>query len=96
MDDFGNDRIRTLTPWEFMFGALKPGRAAIATRRAKWDPEYQERHGIPFIIAVRDHDRAGILAAFERRLGNDTAQERAEALRQVERIAELRLKALLP
>jgi D-alanine-D-alanine ligase len=42
----GNDRIRTLTPWEFMFGALKPGRAAIATRRAKWDPEYQERHGI--------------------------------------------------
>jgi D-alanine-D-alanine ligase len=42
----GNDRIRTLTPWEFMFGELKAGRAAIATRKAKWDSEYQERHGI--------------------------------------------------
>ncbi|HET8691467.1 MAG TPA: hypothetical protein VFM30_05010, partial [Steroidobacteraceae bacterium] len=42
----GNERIRTLTPWEFLFGELKPGRAAIATRKAKWDREYQLRHGI--------------------------------------------------
>ena len=42
----GNERIRTLTPWEFMFGELKPGRAAIATRKAKWDRKYQKRHGI--------------------------------------------------
>ncbi len=42
----GNDRIRTLTPWEFIFGELKPGRAAIATRKAKWDRAYQKRHGI--------------------------------------------------
>ena len=55
---------------------------------------YVARHGFPFIVAVRDHDRAGILAAMERRLGNDTAAERAEAERQVERIARLRLEAL--
>jgi D-alanine-D-alanine ligase len=42
----GNERIRTLTPWEFLFGELKPGRAAIATRKAKWDRAYQTRHGI--------------------------------------------------
>ena len=42
----GNERIRTLTPWEFMFGELKDGRAAIATRKAKWDRAYQERHKI--------------------------------------------------
>jgi len=42
----GNERIRTLTPWEFIFGELKPGRAAIATRKAKWDRSYQKRHGI--------------------------------------------------
>jgi D-alanine-D-alanine ligase len=42
----GNDRIRTLTPWEFIFGELKAGRAAIATRKAKWDRAYQARHGI--------------------------------------------------
>jgi OHCU decarboxylase len=57
---------------------------------------YTGRHGFPFIVAVRDHDRAGILKAFERRVGNDTAAERAEALAQVARIAELRLRAVLP
>jgi OHCU decarboxylase len=57
---------------------------------------YVEKHGFPFIIAVRDHDKPGILAAFERRIGNDRATEFAEACRQVERIARLRLKDLLP
>nr|WP_216665509.1 allantoinase PuuE [Pseudoruegeria sp. HB172150] len=57
--------------------------------------EYTDKHGFPFIIAVRDHDKPGILAAFERRIGNDRATEFAEACRQVERIAELRLKELL-
>ena len=42
----GNERIRTLPPWEFIFGELKSGRAAIATRKAKWDRAYQKRHGI--------------------------------------------------
>ncbi len=42
----GNERIRTLPPWEFMFGELKSGRAGIATRKAKWDRAYQKRHGI--------------------------------------------------
>ncbi|MBF9061050.1 allantoinase PuuE [Rhodobacterales bacterium HKCCSP123] len=52
---------------------------------------YTGKFGFPFIIAVRDHDKAGILAAFERRLGQDRETEFAEACRQVERIAELRL-----
>ncbi|RMH47008.1 MAG: allantoinase PuuE [Alphaproteobacteria bacterium] len=52
---------------------------------------YVERHGFPFIIAVRDHDKQGILEAFRRRLDNDTEAEFAEACAQVERIAELRL-----
>ena len=57
---------------------------------------YVAKHGFPFIIAVRDHDKAGILAAFQRRLANDTDTEFAAACVQVERIAELRLQALLP
>jgi 2-oxo-4-hydroxy-4-carboxy--5-ureidoimidazoline (OHCU) decarboxylase len=44
---------------------------------------------------VRDHDKAGILAAFRRRIDNDRETEFAEACRQVERIAELRLMDLL-
>ena len=55
---------------------------------------YAARHGFPFIIAVRDHDKAGILAAFRRRIEHDRETEFAEACRQVERIARLRLEAL--
>ena len=58
--------------------------------------DYVAKHGFPFIIAVKDHDKAGILRAFERRISNDSATEFAEACRQVERIAMLRLESLLP
>ena len=57
---------------------------------------YTAKFGFPFIIAVRDHDKAGILAAFRRRLDQDRDSEFAEACKQVERIALLRLKAILP
>ena len=57
---------------------------------------YVKKHGFPFIIAVRDHDKSSILAAFERRIDNDRDTEFDEACRQVERIAEFRLKDLLP
>jgi len=55
---------------------------------------YTEKFGFPFIIAVRDHDKASILAAFERRIDHDRDTEFAEACRQVERIAELRLMSM--
>ena len=53
--------------------------------------QYVARHGFPFIIAVRDYDKTSILAAFHQRIENDRAAEFAEACKQVERIAELRL-----
>lgn len=56
---------------------------------------YTNKHGFPFIIAVRDHDKSSILAAFERRMDQDTPTEFAEACRQVERIARLRLEDML-
>ncbi|WP_449421119.1 2-oxo-4-hydroxy-4-carboxy-5-ureidoimidazoline decarboxylase [Sedimentitalea todarodis] len=55
-----------------------------------------KKHGLPFIIAVRDNSKASIKEAFVRRIGNHRATEFAKALRQVERIAELRLRDLLP
>lgn len=57
---------------------------------------YTKVFAFPFIIAVRDHDKAGILAAFHRRLEHSWESEFTEACRQVERIAYLRLKDLLP
>lgn len=53
---------------------------------------YVAQFGFPFIIAVRDHDKASILGAFHARLSNPRVREFAEACRQVERIALHRLK----
>lgn len=55
---------------------------------------YTSRFGFPFIIAVRDHNKAEILSAFERRLGNSQETEFLTACAQVERIALLRLQAM--
>jgi OHCU decarboxylase len=66
------------------------------SRFQRLNEEYVARHGFPFIIAVRDHDKAGILHAFERRIANDSATEFLAACTQVERIAALRLKDQLP
>ena len=57
---------------------------------------YVGKFGFPFIIAVKGTTKAEILAAFETRIGNDRAAEFTTACKQVERIALLRLKDLLP
>jgi OHCU decarboxylase len=57
---------------------------------------YTEKFGFPFIIAVKGLDKDDILAAFETRVGNSTDEEFETAKTQVERIALLRLNALLP
>ncbi len=56
---------------------------------------YKARFGIPFIIAVKDHTKPAILAAFEARLKNTADQEMAAALTQIERIARIRLEQLV-
>lgn len=62
----------------------------------KLNEEFTTKHGFPFIIAVRDHDKSSIIEAFYRRIKNDSEAEFDEACRQVERIAYLRLKDMLP
>lgn len=52
---------------------------------------YTARFGFPFILAVRGLDRSAIIQQFAQRLENTPADEFAEALRQIERIASLRL-----
>jgi beta-ureidopropionase / N-carbamoyl-L-amino-acid hydrolase len=57
---------------------------------------YNERHGFPFVLAVRGPrgtglSKAEIIATFQRRLGNPPDHERAECLRNIHRIAEIRL-----
>ena len=56
---------------------------------------YQSKFGFPFIIAVKGHNKTSILQAFRTRLENDEAQEKAEALKQIYRIAQFRLEDLI-
>ncbi|MEZ5474226.1 MAG: hypothetical protein R3E72_04380 [Steroidobacteraceae bacterium] len=42
----GNDRLQNFPVWELDFGTLSDVQAGIATRKVKWDPDYQRRHGI--------------------------------------------------
>lgn len=55
---------------------------------------YRAKFGFPFIIAVRGRGRDEILAAFERRLGNDAAAETEAALQEVFAISGMRLERL--
>ena len=60
---------------------------------------YNARFGFPFILAVKGANgkgltRQGIIATFARRLKHQRTDEIAECLRQIKRIAELRLNEL--
>ncbi len=57
---------------------------------------YREKFGIPFIMAVKGQTKEDILECFRRRIMNDAETEFAHALAQIERIALLRLKDILP
>lgn len=56
---------------------------------------YRARHGFPFIIAARLHDKQQILRAMRGRLGGDTSGEIDEALTQIGIITRFRIEALL-
>jgi len=69
------------------------------TALQKLNADYNAKFGFPFILAVKGPDGKGytrqqIIAIFSRRLKNCRADELAEDLRQIDRIAELRLNEL--
>jgi 2-oxo-4-hydroxy-4-carboxy-5-ureidoimidazoline decarboxylase len=58
---------------------------------ARLNAAYRERFGFPYIVCVRLHSKAGIVADFAARLCHDEATERRRALDEIGRIAWLRL-----
>ncbi len=61
-------------------------------RLTQLNAEYVAKFGFPFIIAVRGHSRASIIAALAQRVAGDARDaELQECLRQIDRIALLRL-----
>ncbi|KRC02980.1 allantoate amidohydrolase [Duganella sp. Root198D2] len=66
----------------------------------KLNADYNAKFGFPFILAVKGPTgqgltREAVIATFARRLKNQKADETAECLRQIHRIAEIRLNDLL-
>ena len=76
---------------EQAFAGLDRLSAAEFARFHDLNAAYRQRFGFPFIICVRLTDKAGILAAMQRRLENDRATEIATALTQIGEIVRLRL-----
>jgi OHCU decarboxylase len=73
-------------------GAGLPGMAeAQRAELGALNEAYESRFGFPFIVAVKGLSTGDIIARCRARLENDAATEREEALRQVLRIAGLRL-----
>lgn len=64
-------------------------------RFTQLNTHYTEKFGFPFIVAVKGLDRHDILAAFESRIHNSNEAEFSAACQQVEKIARLRLDAML-
>ena len=71
---------------------LAADRAAVIEQM---NAEYRTRFGFPFILCVRRHTRASVMEQFRRRLANDPALERQQALAEIARITALRLVALV-
>ena len=56
---------------------------------------YRDRFQFPFIVAVKEHTKTSILAAFRQRLTHDSETERQTALMEIAKIANYRLTALV-
>ena len=64
-------------------------------RFQKYNACYRERFGFPFVICARLNKKKAILDALPVRLQNSREQEIEAALREIFKIAELRLKDLV-
>ena len=55
---------------------------------------YKDRFGMPFVICVGEHDKGSIIAAAQERVRNEPDAELATALREVAKIAKLRMERM--
>ncbi len=65
------------------------------TRFRQHNTDYRARFGFPLVICARKNKKDAILNAFPVRLQNSRETEIAEALAQIDQIAELRLRDLI-
>lgn len=61
----------------------------------KLNNAYKAKFGFPFIVAVKNHTKDSIFAAFEQRLENSVNQEFESAIAEIYQIAQFRLSAIV-
>lgn len=64
----GTSRMQVLPTWELVFRNMPPGDALIATRKAKWDLDYQKRHEIDSQAARLPPEVEGRIAKVSKRV----------------------------
>jgi 2-oxo-4-hydroxy-4-carboxy-5-ureidoimidazoline decarboxylase len=85
-------RISDASTGEQAAAGLQQLSAEESARLERLNRAYREKFNFPFLYAVKGGTKYDILQALERRLENPADDEFAEALRQVYRIAEFRLR----
>jgi D-alanine-D-alanine ligase len=64
----GNQKLQTYTPWELTMANLPEGAPNIATRKVKWDVEYQKKIGLQTRPAQLDDALAREFARLSKRI----------------------------
>jgi OHCU decarboxylase len=60
----------------------------------KFNEEYFSKFKFPFIIAVKEKNKADIIASFKERIGNSMLDERSNALNEINKVVWLRIKQI--
>jgi len=87
----GRAALTALSAHEQRSAGLDACTPADLLRLERLNAEYLQRFGFPFILAVRGHDPAAIIARFEQRLRHTRSLELSTALAEIASIAAYRL-----
>jgi 2-oxo-4-hydroxy-4-carboxy-5-ureidoimidazoline decarboxylase len=94
-DLIGDDELTVSSQREQASAGLLDATAEEAKQFRDYNRQYRERFGFPFVICARLNKKEAIARAFPARLRNSREQEIDIALKEISKIAELRLKDLV-
>jgi 2-oxo-4-hydroxy-4-carboxy-5-ureidoimidazoline decarboxylase len=94
-DLIGDAHLTAASQAEQTSAGLRDATAEEAKQFREFNRQYREQFGFPFVICARLNKKEAIAAAFPVRLRNSRKQEIETALREISKIAELRLQDLI-
>ena len=95
-DLIGDSELTVASKREQASAGLQDATAEEAKQFREYNRQYRDRFGFPFVICARLNKKEAIARAFPVRLRNSREQEIEIALQEISKIAELRLKDLVP